>query len=82
MWVADYFHLQGQRFLVYADRYAGWISSAKCDTGEADGGALRKHLRTFFSVHDAPQKLTTDNGQLLPSCRTKEFLTVWGVRWR
>ncbi len=80
MAVADYFQLNGNTYLVYADRYTGWVSICKCR--EANAETLKRELRTVFGIYGAPEELATDGGQPLASYNIQRFLCDWGVRWR
>ena len=77
--VADYFQLGGIKYLVYADRYTGWIVVAKIAKGEADSTALKRHLRILFSTYGIPSELSTDGGPPFTSFEVKCFLDDWGV---
>ena len=78
--VADYFSLAGITYLVYADRYTGWVTIHKCEDGSA--AALKKTLRMLFGVYGAPRLLSTDGGPPFPSYDVQTFLQVWGVHFR
>jgi len=82
MTVADYFVLKGITYLVYADRYTGWVTVARCSTHGMDATSLQRELRTLFSMYGAPAELSTDGGQPFASHSTQQFLRTWGVRWR
>ena len=80
--VADYFDLAGIKYLVYADRYTGWVVVIKTPKGEADSVALKKQLRMLFGIYGAPRELSTDGGPPFCSYDVQSFLTVWGVHSR
>lgn len=80
--VADYFQLQGHQYLVYADRYTGWITIARCSPLQANSVNLCRELRTAFGVYGAPRVLASDGGQPFASQMVQQFLTRWGVTWR
>ena len=52
--VADYFFMNGRHYLLYADRYSGWISIVKVGSGEGNSKYLKQHLRKLFSVYGTP----------------------------
>ena len=79
--VADYFHTQGHQYLVYADRYTGWVTVAKCDPLQANANTLCWELCTLFGIYGAPVELTTDGGQPFASHQVQQFLRQWGVKW-
>lgn len=80
--VADYFTLKGVVYLVYADRYTGWVTVAKCSPHGADSSNLKRELRSLFCVYGAPRELATDGGQPFASHSIQNFLQDWGVHWR
>ena len=80
--VADHFHLQGHQYLLYADRYTGWVTIAKCDPLQNNASSLRRELRTLFGIYGAPVELATDGGQPFASHSVQHFLKQWGVSWR
>ena len=80
--VADYFSLKGRTFLVYADRYTGWVTVARCNTNELNADHLKRELRTLFGMFGAPEELATDGGQPFASYCIQQFLDDWGVKWR
>jgi hypothetical protein len=80
--VADYFSLSGIKYLVYADRYTGWVVIIKSQPGEADAVSLKKHLRMLFGVYGAPRELSTDGGPPFNSHGIRQFLGIWGVSHR
>ena len=80
--VADYFDLAGVKYLVYADKYTGWVVILKTPKGEADSSALKRQLRMLFGVYGAPRELSTDGGPPFCSHDVQTFLNTWGVRSR
>jgi hypothetical protein len=80
--VADYFNFKGITYLVYADRYTGWVTTAKCHSHGADAANLKRELRTLFCIYGAPAEMATDGGQPFASHSIQQFLCDWGVKWR
>jgi transposase InsO family protein len=80
--VADYFTLHGHDYLVYADRYTGWVTVAKGPSTGNTAAALIQELRTAFTLYGAPVELSTDGGPQFSSQSTQSFLRNWGVKWR
>ena len=78
--VADFFHLGGHNYLVYADRYSGWNVIFKTPTG--DSSSVQKHLRMLFGMYGAPEELATDGGPPFNAYDFKSFLATWGVHLR
>ena len=80
--VADYFCLSGVNYLVYADRYTGWVVIIKTEPGEGGATTLTKHLRMLFGIYRAPRELATDGGPPFTSHEVQCFLLTWGVKFR
>ena len=76
--VADYFDLLGRKFLVYADRYTGWVAVSEPLYNKSDSCSLMKSLREWFSIYGVPQEIATDGGQPFPSQAVQRFLKSWG----
>ena len=80
MVVADYFYLQGQRFLVYADRYTGYgfqlPNMTKPKMMLMPSGNIYAHS-LVCTVHPKNWMLMAVN-----HLHRKQFLAAWGVRWR
>ena len=71
--VADYFTLHGHDYLVYADRYTGWVSIAKAPNTGNTASSLVRELRTAFSLYGAPMELATDGGPQFAAHTTQQF---------
>ena len=80
--VSDYFFLNGQKYLLYAERYSGWITIIKPHRNENDAKFLMKQLRTLFCIYGAPNELSSDGGPPYDSHEMFNFLHTWGVHWR
>ena len=80
--VADYFTLQGFSYLVYADRYTGWVTVSKAPATGSTASSLIHELRTAFSLYGVPAELSTDGGPQFAAHSTQQFLQNWGVIWR
>ena len=80
--VADYFQLNGHEYLVYADRYTGWVTIAKSPATGNDATVLIRELRTAFGLYGAPMEIATDGGPPFASFAVQQFLRTWGVSWR
>ena len=80
--VADYFHLAGRRFLVYADRYTGWVAVSEPAEDRHDGRALIRSLREWFGTYGVPEEISTDGGPPFTSHLVRTFITSWDIRSR
>ena len=69
-------------YLVYVDRYSGWVSVIQTPPGTTGATSLKKHLRTLFSIFGAPRELSADGGPTFPSYDIQCFLHTWGVHYR
>ena len=76
---ADYFHVAGRTYLVYADRLSGWPYVTICPrTASADH--LTRELRALFAQTGVPTVLRTDGGPQFTSGTLRRFLSRWEVR--
>ena len=78
---ADYFHVAGRTFLVYADRLSGWPYVFSCTT-PASSSQLVSLLPKLLVDIGMPTVLRTDGGPQFISSRVRSFLTRWGVEHR
>ena len=78
--VMDLCEIEGNTFLVYADRYTGWVegTSLKSSTFKS----VRQCLITWFSTFGVPEEIATDGGPPFNSCDFDAFLKKWNVRRR
>jgi hypothetical protein len=82
MVVGDYFSLQGQNYLVMADRFSGWLSIYEAGKGEFDGATLEKQLRRYFLTFNIPEEFSSDGGPQMMSEVVQNFLQRWGLKHR
>ena len=80
--VSDHFSLVGFKYLLYADRYSGWISVVKIRPHEGDSKFLKSFLTRLFAVFGVPTELSTDGGPPYNSHEYSVFLQRWGVQPR
>ena len=80
MVVADYCFIKAKTWLIFADRFTGWVSVYYFEK-EATAKALVKILResTTFGV---AENLTSDDGPQFRAHDTQEFLDRWGIEHR
>lgn len=79
--VADFFHMGGHRYLVYADRYTSWFSIIQTSS-DSGGRVLITILRDLFSAYGVPEQLATDGGPPFTSHEVTSFLQRWGINTR
>ena len=78
--VMDLFDLAGHQFLVYADRYSGWVEVVKLRTATFKN--MQQILLRWFSTFGVPEELSTDGGPPFNSNEYTVFLRTWGIRKR
>ena len=76
--VVDFVEINGKNYLVYADRYTGWIEVALMPSGKAK--MVCDTFRTWFCTYGAPEELSADGGPPFESQEYDSFLKNWGVR--
>ena len=79
--VTDIFHMAGQTYVVYADRFSGWteVASTKHD---AKSATICNILRRYFINFGVPEELSSDGGPQYDCFEMKSFLKKWGVKQR
>ena len=82
--VADFFDLDGQHYLVVADRLSGWPDVFKCKPGSPQSGSkgLVSCLINCFACYGVPVELSSDGGPEFTASTTQSFLSRWGVTHR
>ena len=58
--VTDLFQLQGHTFLVYADRYSGWLDVYRASG--TDFTNIKKAFLAWFATYGIPEELASDGG--------------------
>lgn len=76
----DYFELAGHHYLVYADRYSGWLDLVKVQDGTFR--TLSSNLRRWFAQWGVPRILETDGGPPFNGGPFSAFMEQWGVKHR
>ena len=79
---ADFFQVRGQSYLVYVDRFSGWLKIAHFRRGEVSSEQLIKQLRKFFTDFGVPEEVACDQGTNLVSAQMRNWLRSWGVSMR
>ena len=78
--VVDFVDIQGKNYLVYADRYTGWVEVALMPSGKAK--TVCDTMRTWFCIYGAPEEISSDGGPPFESQEYDSFLKNWGIRKR
>ena len=78
--VTDFFELSGHNFLIYADRYSGWIEIAKMPS--KDFKQTHNCMMRWFTTFGVPKEIGSDGGPPFNSFSYSAFLDRWNVRLR
>ena len=78
--VTDLCDIDGHTFLIYADRYTGWIEVAKLSTSTFK--SIRECLLNWFTTYGVPEEIASDGGPPFNSHDYTEFIERWNVRRR
>lgn len=78
--VVDFADIQGKSYMVYADRYTGWVEVALMSSGKAKN--VCDNMRTWFCTYGAPEEISSDGGPPFESQECNAFLRNWGIRKR
>ena len=79
---ADYFFIDLHSYLVYADRFSGWISAYHFKPGQSTHKNLISTMRALFVDYGIPEELSTDGGPQFIADGFEQFLKKWGVSHR
>ena len=77
--VLDFCDILGKDYLIYADRYTGWVEVALMRSTTATTCSV---LRRWFVTFGVPEEIGSDGGPQLEAGEFKQFLKDWGVRKR
>ena len=77
---ADFFSLQGHTFIVYADRFSGWIEVERIPSNTFR--YVRQTFLKWFTTFGVPEELSTDGGPPFNSLEYNNFLKTWDIRKR
>jgi|GEM_PF-5207254 len=78
--VTDLFEKSGHHYLVYADRYFGWVEIAHITT--TDAKRVTNCLWRWFCTYGVPEELSSDGDPPFNSDDYERFTDNWGVRRR
>ena len=80
MVVADFFYMVGKTYLIYADRYSGWVNVTSMNITKAS--AVITKMRKWFINFGVPEEVGSDGGPPFTSTEYEQFLKTWGVKSR
>ena len=78
--VTDLCEVAGHDYMIYADRYSGWVEIAKL-SGKAFKDVTRCMLK-WFSDFGVPEEVASDGGPPFNSSSYDAFLKLWDIRKR
>ena len=78
--VTDFCHLEGHLFLIYADRFSGWVEVDRLSTNNFR--LVRHAFLKWFQTYGVPEEIASDGGPPFNSLAYKTFLRIWDVRRR
>ena len=73
----DLCHLSGHLYLVYADRYSGWVKVAKLSNSTIN--SVRGALLAWFTTYGVPREIATDGGSPFQSSEYVKLLNDWCI---
>lgn len=76
----DLCHLSGYQYLIYVDRYSGWVEVAQLNNGTIR--SIRGALLAWFSTYGVPEEIATDGGPPFNSSDYARLLKDWSIRTR
>ena len=76
---ADFCQVGSQQWLVYHDRYSGWVEAAHFGRDTPASRAVSV-ISQWFAQLGVPLSIRTDNGPQFSAKSFADFLTRWGVR--
>ena len=78
--VMDLCNLQGFDFIIYADRYSGWIEAAKINS--TSFRTVKRNLLHWFATYGVPEELSSDGGPPFNSHDYDQMLKDWDIHKR
>lgn len=78
---SDLFQKNGYQYLVYVDRYSGWIELEHFKTAPTSNNIITA-FRKWFHRFGIPEELSLDGGPNMISQEVLAFFRKWGIRTR
>ena len=76
----DFCHISGHTYLVYADRYSGWVEIARLSSTAFP--TVKRTLLELFRTFGVPVEIATDGGPPFNGFEYLTFLKDWLIRKR
>ena len=73
---ADFFSLNGKDYLVYVDRYSGWIE-VQLFKNPPTASSTTAAFQTWFGQHGIPVRIRTDGGKQFTAKLFQDFAQAW-----
>ena len=70
--------MKGRNYMVYADRYTGWVEVALMYSGNTRTAC--NTLQKWFCIYSVPEKISSDGGPPFDSQEYSTFLNNWGIK--
>ena len=74
----DMFEYAGKHFMVYVDRFSGWIEIHKFGTLPCSERVMTV-LRKMFEIYGVPNKCRSDGALMYTSTMMRQFMEKWGI---
>ena len=78
--VTDLCKLEGHTFLIYADRFSGWVEVERLP------GHTFRHIKApllrWFRTYGVPEHISSDGGPPYNSLEFTKFTETWDITWR
>ena len=78
--VTDLCEIEGHNFLVYADRYSGWVEVNKLASKTFPH--IRRAMLNWFATYGVPEEMASDGGPPFNAIDYDQFLKDWDIRKR
>ena len=79
--VTDLFHMAGQLFIIYADRFSGWTEVASTNPNSS-AKTIMSIFRRYFANFGVPEQIASDGGPPFESYDLKDFFYSWNIHHR
>ena len=78
--MSDFCDIEGHTFLIYADRYSGWVEVERLASNTFRN--VEKTFLRWFATFGVPEEISTDGGPPFNSGDYDQFCMNWGVSRR
>ena len=78
--VIDFCDISGHKYLIFADRYTGWVEATLMR--EPNARKVCDRLRAWYCTYGAPEEQASDGEPPFQGMEYTQFLENWGIRQR